>query len=58
LVKKLKWRVLKKAAGVCILGQQFFYRAPQLRVLAAGLVEEGPSLARLERQCNLEQLLH
>src|ERR1700722_15491216 len=32
LAKNLKWRVLKKAAGVRILGQQFFDRAPQFRV--------------------------
>jgi hypothetical protein len=55
MVKKLKWRVLKKVAGVCVIGQQLFDRAPQLRIVAAGLVEKRPSLARLARQCSLEQ---
>src|ERR1700690_4443037 len=40
LVKKLKWRVLKKVADVCIVGQQFFDRAPELRIMAAGPIEE------------------
>ena len=39
LVKKLKWRVLKKAAGVYIIGQQLFDRASQLRVVVARPVE-------------------
>ena len=31
LAKKIKRRVLKEAAGVCVLGQQFFNRAPYSR---------------------------
>src|ERR1700733_9646082 len=58
LGKKLKWRVLKEAAGVYILGQQLFDRAPQLRVMVAHPVEEGTSLVRFKRQCSLEQLFH